>query len=207
MNWDLTFEMAALSLASYDDDSDAIKEWYDHTLFVKHPRTGTEAYAVAGNGYRAIAVRGSDALTDWLWNFFLCRRKDGAHKGFSEGSDSILENMALLEFLEEHKDEGSILLTGHSRGGSIAQILVTELDEVAACWCFGAPRVGNRAFKRSYFKNGVPTYLFRNKGDVVPSLLPWWWGYTHVTNIRSMDGHGHDMGEYLEEAAKKAGYR
>jgi hypothetical protein len=206
MDWNITFEMAALSHAAYDDDSEAIREWYEHSLFVKHPRTGTEAYAVAGNGYRAVAVRGSDAVIDWLWNFYLCRRRDGIHKGLAEAADDLLEDKSLLKFLSEHEREGPILLTGHSRGGSISQILALEFSGVSAVFCFGSSRAGCSTFRRNYNKLNIPTYLFRNRFDHITCLPPWWWGYVHVNKQLKLDARGHDMVSYLDAVAKKAGY-
>jgi hypothetical protein len=204
MDWNTTFEMAALSLAAYEDDSDAIKEWYPNSIFLRHPRTGTEIYAVAGNGMRVIVLRGSDALNDWFWNLCLVRRcNNDVHRGMQAAADEVLKDPILIAFLKEHENEGGIILTGHSRGGSIAQVMAPEMGDVMAVFGFGCSRVGGRRWRRAYNSIDVPTYLFENRGDIIPNLPPWYFGYVHVVKPMSLDGKGHDMGEYLEDVNKR----
>ena len=75
-----------------------------------------------------------------------------------------------------------IYITGHSLGGALAQIAAAELgdDQVAACYTFGSPRVGNM-----YFDLWVktPSYRVVNYADIVPQVpLPI--GYRHSGDAR-----------------------
>ena len=83
---------------------------------------------------------------------------------------------------EDTKGAVPIYLTGHSLGGALAQIAAAELgdDQVAACYTFGSPRVGNM-----YFDLWVkpPSYRVVNYADIVPQVpLPI--GYRHSGDAR-----------------------
>lgn len=62
-----------------------------------------------------------------------------------------------------------IYITGHSLGGALAQIATAVFgsDQIAACYTFGSPRVGN-----SYFDLWVkpPSYRVMNYADIVPTV-------------------------------------
>jgi hypothetical protein len=62
-----------------------------------------------------------------------------------------------------------IYIAGHSQGGALAQIAaaVVESDQVAACYTFGSPRVGNLYFDL-WVK--VPSYRVMNYADIVPTM-------------------------------------
>jgi predicted alpha/beta hydrolase len=65
-----------------------------------------------------------------------------------------------------------IYITGHSLGGALAQIAAAVLgdDQMAACYTFGSPRVGN-AYLDRWVK--TPSYRVMNYADIVPqSPLP-----------------------------------
>jgi len=202
MDWNIALEMAALSLASYEDDSEAISEWYERVHFVKDKNTSTEAYLVSGNGIRVIAIRGTDSTLDWLWNFSLCagKCKRGRHHGFNESAMRLMHTPEYLDFLSW---PGPIFLTGHSKGGAIAQIISLYLERTEAVICFGCPRVGNRHYRREYRAKHTPTYLFQNRMDMVSRLPPWLLGYVHVDDLIKLPESGHDMAIYLEEMSKK----
>jgi hypothetical protein len=82
------------------------------------------------------------------------------------------------------KTKGSvpIYIAGHSLGGALAQIAAAGMggDQVAACYTFGSPRVGN-----VYFDLWVkaPSYRVVNYADIVPQTpLPI--GYRHSGDAR-----------------------
>jgi len=80
-----------------------------------------------------------------------------------------------------------IYITGHSLGGALAQIAGAVLgsDQVAACYTFGAPRVGNFYFDL-WVK--VPSYRVMNYADIVPQIpLPI--VYRHSGDPRYMLDH------------------
>lgn len=65
----------------------------------------------------------------------------------------------------------ALYVTGHSLGGALALIATRELavDNLAACYTFGSPRVGNAEFG-SPIK--TPVYRVVNTADIVPRLPP-----------------------------------
>ena len=78
----------------------------------------------------------------------------------------------IREKVEELKaKQVPIYLAGHSLGGALAQIgsAVLGCDQIAACYTFGSPRVGNK-----YFDLWVkpPSYRVVNFADIVPQV-PW----------------------------------
>jgi len=203
MDWHITFEMAALSLASYEDSSEAVSEWYDDVIFFRDEATSTEAYLARGDGIRVIAIRGTDSKRDWYWNLAFGSRKcnDGQHHGFAKSADLIMNSDAFREF---SRWSGPIYMTGHSKGGSIALIMALKMQqEVNSVYCFGCPRAGNRTFRKEYLKKGIKTNLFRNRFDVVSLLPPIIMGYIHVVKTIKTDSIGHDMNEYFDWVSKK----
>jgi hypothetical protein len=95
-------------------------------------------------------------------------------------SDGIESYIAALKV----KTNGSvpIYIAGHSLGGALAQIAAAGMgdDQVAACYTFGSPRVGN-----VYFDLWVkpPSYRIINYADIVPQApLPI--GYRHSGDAR-----------------------
>lgn len=66
-----------------------------------------------------------------------------------------------------------LYVTGHSLGGALALIATRALnsDNVAACYTFGSPRVGDIEFDAAI---KVPIYRIVNAADAVPHLPPTW---------------------------------
>ena len=114
------------------------------------------------------------------------------HKGFyqafirlNEGTIGIKEKLDVVK--EATKGAVPIYITGHSLGGALAQIAGAVLgnDQVAACYTFGSPRVGNFYFDL-WVK--VPSYRVMNYADIVPQVpLPL--VYRHSGDPRYMPDH------------------
>ncbi len=103
------------------------------------------------------------------------------HKGFNSYADLTLRmllNSGSYEFLEQYRNEkdARLLLTGHSLGGAVATIVGQRLIDFGfdpdrlQVISFGAPAVGNKAFKQMY---GDRLDLLRvtNSEDPVPLTL------------------------------------
>ena len=121
---------------------------------------------------------------------------NGFFKAFQKIENSIYENIERLK-------EFSLYITGHSLGGALALIAtrVFNSDNLAACYTFGSPKVGNEEFDDDI---KAPIYRVVNAFDIVPFspptylfnillLLPWKWakslakrfyGYTHHGDMR-----------------------
>lgn len=111
-----------------------------------------------------------DIITDL--NFFL-KDQDGAraHKGFLNAFECVKHE--IKEILQELTDY-NIYITGHSLGGALALVATRALqlekfENIAACYTFGSPRVGNEDFGSTIT---TPVYRIVNTLDIVPRLPP-----------------------------------
>lgn len=129
---------------------------------------------IAGNEQKiAVVLTGSKTAKDWSYNLDCAQvhgRGGRVHQGFAALLDKI-EHPILTAVQQLRSNDQSLWVTGHSRGGALATLAACALHkaghvQVQVC-TFGAPRVGNPTFNRSY---DVSHYRFENIGDPVPYL-------------------------------------
>ena len=103
------------------------------------------------------------------------------HKGFNSYADlslRMLLDAVSYEFLQQYRGEkdARLLLTGHSLGGAVATLVGQRLIDFGfdparlQVITFGAPAVGNKAFKQMY-GNRLDLVRVTNSQDPVPLLL------------------------------------
>ena len=103
------------------------------------------------------------------------------HKGFNSYADFALRTLldsASHEFLDRYRGEkdARLLLTGHSLGGAVATLVGQRLIDFGfdparlQVITFGAPAVGNKAFKQMY-GNRLDLVRVTNSQDPVPLVL------------------------------------
>jgi hypothetical protein len=103
------------------------------------------------------------------------------HKGFNSYADLALRMLldsGSYEFLQQYRGEkdARLLLTGHSLGGAVATIMGQRLIDFGfdpdrlQVITFGAPAVGNEAFKKMYGKR-LDLIRVTNTQDPVPLVL------------------------------------
>lgn len=147
------------------------------------------AYVVEGPDIIVVAFRGTATTKNWGTNFQVSmvnppgtNESLRVHHGFFDAFNALANGLniktqklqkGLRQTIDDimAKTEGKvpIFFTGHSLGGALAQIAtaVFGCDQVAACYTFGSPRVGNK-----YFDLWVkpPSYRIENYADIVPQV-------------------------------------
>lgn len=133
----------------------------------------TEGYVAESRDLAVLVFRGTTSGTDWKTNLRVktlvyATRPDEApvlvHQGFLNAWRRVDGKVGALITTTGAKP---LYITGHSLGGAVAVVASALLDSarLAACYTFGAPRVGNRTFDL-YVK--PPHYRVVNGWDVVP---------------------------------------
>lgn len=92
------------------------------------------------------------------------------HKGFKKAYDAIGAQL-LADVSRLAPNSVGLYTTRHSLGGALAHIASTQLerDNLAACYSFGAPRVGDLSFDRLVV---CPHYRLVNGWDLITTLPP-----------------------------------
>ena len=105
------------------------------------------------------------------------------HTGFINAYKAPGVRDALHAFM----DDGvcRVTVTGHSLGAALAVLCAVDLqynfpEKDYEVFLFGCPRVGNRAFQKSYNKRVFKTMRVENGNDIVTKVPPAILGYRHV---------------------------
>jgi len=156
-----------------------------------------------------IAFRGSDhEWKDWRSNFrFICRETDWGdmHRGFYNSSQKLMHQLIRkIESLKKIEPDAKIILTGHSRGGSMActaayflHLANIEIEQIVT---FGAPKFAQiKASKKFDFYFDIIRY--ENRFDFVPKLPFWSFGFRHVGKRIKLKTKKHDLDNYIKGVA------
>ncbi|MBO4548120.1 MAG: hypothetical protein J5758_02800 [Abditibacteriota bacterium] len=110
---------------------------------------------------------------EWFSNFDV--GDTGAHKGFTAAA---ADGAAIVKsYLSEHPLPGDsvIMLTGHSRGAAVAQIMSLGIDklgfEKVFCYVYACPN-----YTRHPMKDKSGRFSFMYEGDLVPGIPMWDFG-------------------------------
>jgi hypothetical protein len=151
------------------------------------PETDTQAMVIrreataAEPAFVVLCFRGTQQVRDWLTNLRsspvpIANPKTGEgyignmHKGFHDAFTSA--EQAIRERLEaEDVKNLPLYITGHSLGGALAVVATWYISarQLAACYTFGAPRVGDEGLLGWY---KTPIYRIVNAADPVPFVPP-----------------------------------
>jgi len=162
------------------------------TLVEKFSVGGTQAFLAYNKIYAVLAFRGTsdwkDVQTDITANKQLTA--DGQiHSGFYQAYGDVAGKIKDKLKLREVKDL-PLYITGHSLGGALATVATQDLeksglkDQIAACYTFGSPRVGNADFDKNIRS---PVYRIINFTDIVTFLPLLTMGYIHVGDVRYLN--------------------
>jgi hypothetical protein len=143
---------------------------------------------------RTTNVSEETIVADWLndANAVLVRSQVGdIHQGFANSLTTLWQ--PLIDRLNELKQQGkisaqsSVYVTGHSKGGALADIAAARLKlngmPIAAVYTFAAARPGGDTFAGVYAQQQIPTFRYENENDIVPHLPPdaEEWAVLHAT--------------------------
>ena len=155
--------------------------------------TDTQAFLVSNGDYAVLSFRGtevtkkqdikSDANAIKMSVF-----EGRVHRGFAEAYKSI--EVQVLKGLKKIGDQ-PLYITGHSLGAAVATVATQYLerdeklrDQIAACYTFGSPRVGNKEYDRE-FKSAI--YRVVNTTDIVTVVPLLAMGYIHIGDVRFLE--------------------
>ena len=134
-----------------------------------------------------VGIRGSYGI-EWLSNFNFVNPTDADHQGFKKAEQEV--EAALFQYARERGADPQhtrVLITGHSRGGAIANLLAARLDDLSGtpqqlapassvfAYTFAAP-CATMSLSRQDSRYGN-VFNVVNDADIVPQLPLSLWGY------------------------------
>lgn len=146
-------------------------------LVATFDRDGTQAILVSNNRILGLAFRGTEATSlkdikaDAKANITKCDTPGNIHAGFKEAFKKV-ELLIQNKLNEDEFQNMPLFITGHSLGGALATIAAKKLSHkggIAACYTFGAPRVGDDEWITNI---ETPIYRLVNAADCVTMLPP-----------------------------------
>ena len=138
---------------------------------------GTQAILISTNDFLVLAFRGTEATSlkdikaDARAVTRNCDSGGKIHTGFDKAFLAVQKKLEIALSKPEFKDK-PVFFTGHSLGGALAKVAakkITHKGGNAACYTFGAPRVGDDEWVSTM---KTSTYRVVNAADCVPMLPP-----------------------------------
>lgn len=188
---------ARISMGVYTYNFGNLKD-FQFTAKFENKGTHTQgAFGIAYGDTFVVAFRGSEEtrIEDWITDLKFIQqvypydesnnKKVKVHFGFIWAYKSVREAV-----LRGAKDTAAqkIATTGHSLGAGLATLAALDIQyntgKEVACYTYGSPKVGNRAFADSYNRRVPKTYRIVNRFDVVPLIPPI--GYVHVGELHHL---------------------
>jgi len=164
----------------------------DFLTVIDDSKTDVQCYLRKRDGCLNITFRGSNSDQDWKTNFIFCKKvipygnttsKIRVHTGFLEAYKSPTVRNVIHRTMSCGVHQ--VKISGHSQGAALAILCAVDLeynypDRDYEVVLFGAPRVGNRAFQKSYDKRVFKTLRVENGNDIVTKIPFAIMGYHHV---------------------------
>ena len=174
--------LALMEKIAYDheDEKKALESELSHLqykLFRTFDNEGTQAILVTNEKYVTLAFRGTettsfkDIKTDVDAVIQRCETGGNIHRGFQEAYEQVAGDIEAALNADELKSK-PLFITGHSLGGALATIAakkITHKGGNAACYTFGAPRVGDEEWVSNI---KTPIYRIVNAADCITMLPP-----------------------------------
>lgn len=153
-----------------------------------YSRGSTQCFLAKNENIFVLAFRGTELKKiediDADIRVYKDSTKEGkVHAGFQEAYEEVSAEIEKT-FLDNKNWVWPLYITGHSLGGALATVATQNLEhtlksQIAACYTFGSPRVGNNQYERNI---KAPFYRIVHSTDIV-TLLPNF-GYRHVGDAR-----------------------
>ena len=194
MAW-IMAHMAKLAYIKFEENELEVKHleyglqsgWFN--LIKTFNQEGTQAFLAKNDEFVVLSFRGTqpDRWEDVKTDARVVKQKtiDGkVHTGFQQAFEDV--KVPILDALRNQIGKMPLYITGHSLGAALATVATQELeeefdDQIAACYTFGSPRVGDGKYEKSI---KVPFYRIVNTTDIV-TLLPFLLGtFVHVGDPR-----------------------
>jgi triacylglycerol lipase len=172
--------MAKLALLAYEPDPGTLTQQLSHggfELLATYDNEVSQGFLARAPDFAVLVFRGSDSFADWRTNLAsravplqISLGRVRVHEGFKRAYD-LIGDAVLADLNAKVPSHLGIYITGHSFGAAIAQIAsaALERDNLAACYTFGAPRVGDMAFDSLV---SCPHYRIVNGWDLVSTMPP-----------------------------------
>ena len=221
-NYDIAKISVSLMSAAYDSDSIIsvlkngmkydVVSCYDYNRKATYSDNDFVAFSVAqkkviknGEVYYLyiVPVRGTPGSGEWYSNFRLGKNNGGNHEGFYKAAAEV-SNVLTTEWFSKdgvNSDHRKILITGHSRGAAVANIVAGKLsDEVVYAkrnsifgYTYACPAVSKNA--NTGYTN---IYNYNNNSDVIPALPLETWGYKRYGQTIILDTSVEQYNNFLQ---------
>lgn len=174
--------LALIDEIAYDPDAEKqqlieLLGTLEMDLLETFDQDGTQAILVRMGESLVLAFRGTEAMrfsdirTDLDAVTVPCGSGGMIHRGFKRAFEAVRADVDRVLQQSEHAAR-PLYVTGHSLGGALATIAARQMDHaggIAACYTFGAPRVGDEVWISSM---KTPLYRLVNAADAVTMLPP-----------------------------------
>ncbi len=159
---------------------------------ISHPGNDVQCFLRKSKGKLCIAFRGSDSAQDWHTNLAFGQQavpygNDASAIRVHSGFINAYKARGVRDVIHRAMDADicRVQVTGHSQGAALAILCAVDLeynfpDRHYEVIVFGAPRVGNRAFRDSYNRRVPQTLRVENGNDIVTKLPFTALGYRHA---------------------------
>lgn len=194
MAW-IMAHMAKLAYIKFEENEPELKRleyslrsgWFN--LIKTFNKNGTQAFLAKNDEFSVLSFRGTqpDRWEDVRTDIKILKERtiDGkVHAGFKKAFNDVKGE--ILEEFRANLGDMPLYITGHSLGAALATVATQELgeefnDQIAACYTFGSPRVGDGTYEKSI---KAPFYRIVNSTDIV-TLVPIIFGtFVHVGDPR-----------------------
>ncbi len=171
-----------IDIVGYDEELEKQKlkenaEFLGLSLVATFDQNGSQAILLENEKHLFLGFRGTettsikDIKSDLRAVTMPCETGGKVHTGFNKAFNQVaLDIQTTLN--EDRFSDKSLFITGHSLGGALATIGAKKLSHkggVAACYTFGAPRVGDDEWASNI---KAPIYRIVNAADPVTMLPP-----------------------------------